>query len=819
MGALMLWIGLSFPALGAPELQAVVTQSPLVLGAPFWVEVATLDGRDAVSEEPPGLTVTGGEGEEPILTKPGRWEIRVIPEPNSPRIDMAFEWRGARQERSVFAEKFPATTLEARPFVNGRTGRPVSFVVADKAGSPLTEMDLRVVAGEGEASVDCSSSASCEVTWTPGPTPYPRAVPIFTHDERHPTRQPMVTVARLFAEPSIPVQTEPGAKVTLEIGSQSYGPLIANSNGMVRFDVSVGPADREAIATLEDKLGNRQKSTIMIGGKAGPSLAITHQGSIIEGGLPPLVTIVATHASGSLQHRMVPVCDGLSSEGLVQTMPGAWAGYIDSGANSGQRVTCSLPDGTSVTKRVPVERSRATRLVVQSYPTQLSADIPIAEIQAYLLNGLGERLDPSGVHLTAELGRIQRDQMGTELLVRARYDGGAAAKAGQDVVRASWRRPSGSGGVWDLAIRGASPLGSGEILVDARAVDQGGRPIEGIPIQIDVEDSSKTANTRGGGWATETFPWPGRKSWSVVEVRVGEQIRRTIVLPGDRAEAAAGSPDLLTDLLIPIQAGRVHGVILTPQPRELANDGMVGQIEVRLEDKLGNIIVAPGVEISASKGDVGPVQLRANGVSVATYTPPLGMSPGPVRLTATTDDGRFSASTDVAVIHRAQNWGAGFRGGLLAGSNALATFHSSLFVEGKTPFEGIYAKGSVSNYFLSTAGTDPITGDPVELGMQVVPIGLGGVFRKGLRRYPYWVGAQFILAPYDLNVQVGTNSQGAWGWLGPGASLNSGVGVRILGGELFAEVEYLFMAAPSQTYGWVGSIGGVVVGAGYKLLY
>ena len=53
------------------------------------------------------------------------------------------------------------------------------------------------------------------------------------------------------------------------------------------FDVLVEPGDKEAVVELEDSLGNKQTSSIVIGGIQGPTLAVAGQGSIIAGGLPP----------------------------------------------------------------------------------------------------------------------------------------------------------------------------------------------------------------------------------------------------------------------------------------------------------------------------------------------------------------------------------------------------------------------------------------------------------------------------------------------------------------------------------------------------
>tara|TARA_B100000530_G_scaffold276995_1_gene190045 strand:+ start:148 stop:279 length:132 start_codon:yes stop_codon:yes gene_type:complete len=43
--------------------------------------------------------------------------------------------------------------------------------------------------------------------------------------------------------------------------------------------------------------------------------------------------------------------------------------------------------------------------------------------------------------------------------------------------------------------------------------------------------------------------------------------------------------------------------------------------------------------------------------------------------------------------------------------------------------------------------------------------------------------------------------------------------MKLWGGEVFMELEYLFLSSPGQTSGWSGPVGGVVGAVGYKLLY
>ena len=53
-------------SVGCTDSDAVVSSSPLVHGAPFWIEAITLDDGEPFSAEPPGVTVEGGTAGEGV---------------------------------------------------------------------------------------------------------------------------------------------------------------------------------------------------------------------------------------------------------------------------------------------------------------------------------------------------------------------------------------------------------------------------------------------------------------------------------------------------------------------------------------------------------------------------------------------------------------------------------------------------------------------------------------------------------------------------------------------------------------------------------
>ena len=132
---------------------------------------------------------------------------------------------------------FLSSYLQAASAVRGLVGERLTFKVGDGLGHILDSTHLRADSPEGTLEVACGGAAECTIDFVPDGSPFPRIVPIFIHDERHPTRAPLVIPAKLFARPSIPVTTEAGATARMSIGDRIYGPETAGSDGRVRFDV------------------------------------------------------------------------------------------------------------------------------------------------------------------------------------------------------------------------------------------------------------------------------------------------------------------------------------------------------------------------------------------------------------------------------------------------------------------------------------------------------------------------------------------------------------------------------------------------------
>jgi hypothetical protein len=276
----------------------------------------------------------------------------------------------------------------------------------------------------------------------------------------------------------------------------------------------------------------------------------------------------------------------------------------------------------------------------------------------------------------------------------------------------------------------------------------------------------------------------------------------------------------VNDTAIQITPGRVHGVVLNTSHRVLTNDGMTATISVLLEDKLGSPIRGPRVEIVSSAGEIGAVTERGDGKYSATLAPPIGMKPGKIRITANTEDGRFSASTDVTVKHKELVWSLSGRAGALAGAQGGISPLQGIAYSRKLPFRFLYIGGSVETFSLRANDIDPVTRSAVDLRLNTLMVSTGLYIRRQAGLWPVWAGGKVLVSPYHMMATIdGDVASSGWGWMSPGAVLSTGVGVRMLGGEAFAEADYLFIAAPSASIGWQGPVGGLVGALGFKLLY
>ena len=125
----------------------------------------------------------------------------------------------------------PSSRLNLPKRIAGRAGGgQVRFeVTGDDLPPPKA---LQVVAGEGTVSSVEGADNALLVVVEVEDSPFPRVVPVGVRDLRRDER-PTWSVISLWARPRIPLQVDPGTSATFTVGGRSYGPFVADDDGVV----------------------------------------------------------------------------------------------------------------------------------------------------------------------------------------------------------------------------------------------------------------------------------------------------------------------------------------------------------------------------------------------------------------------------------------------------------------------------------------------------------------------------------------------------------------------------------------------------------
>ena len=125
----------------------------------------------------------------------------------------------------------------------------------------------------------------------------------------------------------------------------------------------------------------------------------------------------------------------------------------------------------------------------------------------------------------------------------------------------------------------------------------------------------------------------------------------------------------------------------------------------------------------------------------------------PSSVLASTDDGNFSAATDIEVVPRVVNWTIGAGAGLISGNNDLRASVLDITFERRLPVPTLYLRTNLATYRLSIQQTDPVTRLDAMMETAVYPFGLGVAIHRGKRRFPFSFGGQLLLAPYRVSTR------------------------------------------------------------------
>jgi hypothetical protein len=636
--------------------------------------------------------------------------------------------------------------------------------------------------------------------------------------DRRRSDQPAWSVVRLKARPRLPIEAEPGATVTLEVGGRRYGPHPVDARGRLDARIEQLPGERVAVAVLTDDLGNTTRTEIPLATKPDPVILVVPAGEVQPGRPPPIVHVRALDPSGE-PPTAPPTCSTpAASLPMRASIPGAWFTSLASAPDAADvRVACAIGETTAFA-RVPAVSGAAHALGLRVWPTDLTADFPVAEVRYVLEDVRGEPLPVDDVQLTATHGAVTILERGGTV-GRGEYDGRAAIEPGADVIRATWRAPHGEGHVEELALAW-EPFPSDRLRLSARALDRSRRPLSGVALVLSVGDAQGEATTGSDGWATLVFPRPLR-AIALASARSPFRSTTALIPPSDAGRPGPGEPDLDVAREVFVRPGRVAGLSVEVDPTLLrAGPGAVAWVTVKLADGAGQPITDEPIALEATEGEVGALQTRADGSFVAEYTPLPIDSPREVVLTART--GTLYTSTHLMLEPRLVRISVGpWIGGTTnfgKVSGPMGGIDLDVRARSRIAGEALMVRLGIA---LTSFTEDAVpVGDAVQTWKSTfVPGTFGLLFRDDRGPWGLWTGAGFMGGVHHLRVDEGGSPLEIVDRFVGGPAVFAGASRRAFGGEALLSLRASWLPVSQEEPGYDGNLGGLAAGVGYRLLY
>lgn len=698
--------------------------------------------------------------------------------------------------------------------------------------TPPAPEHLRVVASEGSARVAMALADGVKLLFEPDSSRWPRVALIGVWDTRRPGIPPAWVSILLVGHPRIPVQTEPGARVWMNVGTRAYGPFEADSSGNANAILDVYPGEETASVRIEDRIGNVQKTSLNLNpNPRGVMLALAEPRRPDHEPSNPvhLAVLAATGLPWSGEPPRCRLTPGGAIDPFVMggglyrlhpTRPGE-----DAQTLLNPRLDCELgAEVPRLSQRVPTAEGIPRRVILRVYPLELSADFPVAQVQVLLEDSAGERLPPEGVVLSAEIGQI-RDQTLEAGSVRAEYHGAAAVPKGGDRIWARYDYPP-SKGVPSLVTLGlgSSVQDPSSVEVLARVQDARGGPIQGIPVELSNGHHSSATVTDERGWASVILPLGSARELMVLEARAAGLLRRHPVLFGaPPAPLDPRSSDIEASASLPITAGRIREVMVTADPSVLeAGPGAVAHVTVRLVDRQGNLVQDDTLRLQTSQGEPGPLRLRPDGSYEADYSPPPDLGTGTVRLRVQSREGTFAASTEIQIVPRPLRTALALHGGGITNFGAISSLFLDVGLERRLrPGAGhLLLRLSGAFYKDLQIIPDRRTGEDIEVESIMAPVGLTLLARQERGLSASWIGTGLLVMPFETRAKFGSSiTVRGLGFAGPGLSILTGTGWRFGSGELGAEARYSFINSREGALSYSGSMGGLAILGVYRMIF
>lgn len=791
------------------------------------------EGVPVRAAEPPRLSFLGAEPEGPLEpTLPGRWQQRVrlgAGESLGAALIADVEFQGVASRLELSLREWPEPPLGVPAITSAVAGTAATVRIPIEARHQQAADEIGLVLPEGQLLGVQAEDGGLRAEWRLLDDPLPRALPYLVLDRSRPRSAPAWGVLRLVGRPRIPVETTPGAQVTVEVGGRRYGPFRADARGVATALVEVEPGESTAEVQVVDELGGQQRARISLGAASGPALVLAAEGAIVAGQPLPDLFIAAVGAAGQPWRGDPPSCRTATGQ-VVPTSrlrEGLWRAALPAGSEGliEVRVECQLGGQGRASTRLQVDASTPSALRLRMWPETLSADQPTAQLQAWLEGPMGDRLDASGIVLGALRGQLTEEE-GSPAMRVASYDGRGAVEAGEDLIEARWQAPAGSGPTWRLGIEALGPRrADGALPVRVRAWDRAGRPLAGVSLELRQGGEALRLRTDASGSAAAELPAePSRLGPFLLVARTDAVEARRVLFTQDfddaRPDASLG---LTVQRRVELRGGQVRRIALRTEPSSIrAGGGQSARVQVELLDQGNHPVAAEAPALTATRARLGPPQPVGEGRYEAELVPDSGLSYGEIRVEASSVDGSMRAETRLLVEPRALRLAVGPSfGGILGGDGALAGLGGAeLDWAPRFLPTDILLRGAVESWSRRYALLDDRTDEAVELRTTWVSLGGGLVFRRERGRLALAGGLLAYAVPFSQGVRYGDRDQTrASGLAGPGVEPVLSLAWRLGPGELQVQGGYLWLSMPAADVSYAGLVGGVRPRVSWRLLF
>lgn len=248
----------------APKrLELVPPPDGFVAGREDMVAIAALDSAGTLSAATGTPVVTGAAG-APDRLADGLWQVRVVPGAGGVSLSATLAGSASgRLEAKAAPEPTLTLSLNDRELGPGQRGTIIAVVdVRSASGEPVDGLTPVVSASMGVASrAKRIGPGKWSAAIRMSSKRYPHTVLVVASLRRRDATPAAATIT-LRGRATIPITSEPNAKITVRVGKRSWGPFATDGTGAVDASIEAGPGDSAMDVESLDAAGNRSTRSV-----------------------------------------------------------------------------------------------------------------------------------------------------------------------------------------------------------------------------------------------------------------------------------------------------------------------------------------------------------------------------------------------------------------------------------------------------------------------------------------------------------------------------------------------------------------------------